>query len=314
WHRNQKPIQEEGYSTDLFAAEAARMIAGQKKDRPFFLYVPFNAVHGPLNLPPDFQGNGDDNLAIRNAMLGSLDKAVGTILDAISKHGFDKNTLVVFTNDNGPVLETMSDPYRGTKNTTFEGGVRVPCLVRWPGRTTANHPNDEMMFVADWFSTMINLAGGNHQRELPVDSFDMTDMLFKAKKSPRDEIIFEVSGSVRLPTIRKGNYKLMGEMLFDISQDPYEQSDISGQNPEIVRQLSDRLKEVGKQRPALGDKPILMDPPLPYVYGLQENQEIPDWLRTHIDTIRSKQPQSWPPGQTPWPQAPKGAFASQKQE
>ena len=312
WHRNQKPIKEEGYSTDLFAAEAARVIAAQKKDQPFFLYVPFNAVHGPLNLPPEFTGDKKDPLAIREAMLQSLDNAVATITKSLEENGFADNTLLVFTNDNGPVLEEMSAPYRGTKNTTFEGGVRVPCLVRWPGKTKPKSKNDEMMFVADWFSTFITLAGGKHEQELPVDALDMTEMLFAGEKSPRDEIIFEVSGSVRLPTIRKGDFKLMGDMLFNVAKDPAEKNNIASKNPDLVKQLSLRLKKVGAERPPLGEKPLLMDPPLPYVYGLNENAEVPDWLKKHVDAIRAKQPKKWAEGETPWPQAPKGAFAAKQ--
>jgi arylsulfatase A-like enzyme len=310
WHRNQKPLQEDGYVTDLIAAEAAKVIAAQRKDRPFFLYVPFNAVHGPLDLPPGFEGDKNDPLAIRAAMLKSLDTGVGTILDAIDQHGFRDNTLVVFTNDNGPVLKEMSKPWRGTKNTTFEGGVRVPCLVRWPGQTTPGSSNDGMMFIADWFSTFITLAGGKHEQTLPVDALDMTGMLFAGKPTPRQEIIFEVEGSVRLPTIRRGAYKLMGEMLFDIEKDPGEQSDIAAKHPDVVKDLAARLAKAAAERPPLGNKPLLMDPPLPYIYGQEENTDVPAWLRKHIDAIRATQPTEWAPGTTPWPQAPEGAHAA----
>ena len=308
WHRNQQPIQEKGYATDLFAAEAERVIAKQSPDHPFFLYVPFNAVHGPLNKPPKYA----DRYEVRAAMLKSLDDAVGRILAAIEKHGFKNNTLLIFTNDNGPVLEEMSKPFRGTKNTTFEGGVRMPCLVRWPSHTKAGKTNGGMMFVADWYSTFITLAGGKHEQELPVDALDMTEMLFNGQQSPRHEIIFEVAGSVRLPTMRSGDYKLMGDMLFDIRHDPYEKTDIAVSHPDIVKKLAARLSEEGKQRPPLGEKPLLMDPPLPYVYGLQENKDAPDWLKKHVNAIRSKQPTKWAPGETPWPQAPQGANASKQ--
>jgi arylsulfatase A-like enzyme len=310
WHRNQKPIMESGYATDLFAAEAERVIAAQTADKPFFLYVPFNAVHGPLDLPPDFNGDKNDPLAIRAAMLESMDKAVGRISAAIDKHGFRDNTIFVFTNDNGPVLEEMSSPYRGTKNTTFEGGVRVPCLVRWPGHTKDGCKNDGMMFVSDWFSTFIALAGGKQNASKPVDAIDMTQMLFDGTESPRDEIVFEVAGSVRLPTIRKGDFKLMGDMLFNIKLDPYEQVDVAAMHPDIVRMLSNRLALLAGERPPLGDKPLLMEPALPYVYGMQENDAVPEWLKRHIDAIRSKQPQQWAAGETPWPKAPAGANAS----
>jgi len=312
WHRNQQPLREEGYVTDLIAAEAAHVIAARKKDRPFFLYVPFNAVHGPLDLPPGFDGDKDDPLAIRDAMLKSLDKGVGTILKAIDRHGFRDNTLVVFTNDNGPVLEEMSTPWRGTKNTTFEGGVRVPCLVRWPGYTKPGSSNNGMMFIADWFSTFITLAGGRHEQDLPVDALDMTGMLFAGNPTPRNEIIFEVEGSVRLPTIRRGPYKLMGDMLFHIEDDPGEQTDLAARHPDVVKDLSARLAKAAAERPPLGDKPLLMDPPLPYIYGQEENKNVPGWLRKHVDAIRATQPKEWAPGTTPWPQAPRGAHAAKQ--
>jgi arylsulfatase A-like enzyme len=306
WHRNEQPLLEEGYATDLIAAEAERVIAAQSNDKPFFLYVPFNAVHGPLNVPPRYA----DKLEVRDAMLKCLDDAVGRITAAIDRHGFRENTLVVFTNDNGPVLEEMSKPYRGNKNTTFEGGVRVPCVIRWPNHTRPGTSNDGMMFIADFYSTFITIAGGDHKQERRVDGLDMTDMLFDGGSCPRDEIIFEVSGSVRIPTIRKGDYKLMGKLLFNITKDPYETTDVAAQNSQIVKELRDRLQAVDRERPPLGDKPMLMRPPLPYVYGLDENKNPPEWLKQTVDRVRATQPKKWPDGETPWPQAPPAPVGS----
>jgi arylsulfatase A-like enzyme len=311
WHRNQQPIQEEGYTTDLIAAEAERVIASRKNDdQPFFMYVAFNAVHGPLNPPPEFTGDVNDPLAIRDAMLQRLDQAVGRISKAIDDNGFRDNTVFIFTNDNGPVLESMSKPFRGTKNTTFEGGVRQPAVVRWPGHTRPGSTKDGMMFIADFFPTFITLAGGQHQQDRPIDGLDMTDMLFGGAPSQRREIIFDVAGSVRLPTIRRGDYKLMGDMLFNIKEDPAEATDVAADHPEVVQKLLARITLVGQERPPLGDKPLLMDPPLPYVYGLEEQKEIPKWLVTAVDEVRSQQPTEWAPGETPWPKAPQGAMAS----
>ena len=313
WHRNQKPIKEEGYATDLFAAEAERVIAKQKRDRPFFLYVPFNAVHGPLNPPMDYISNELDPIGVRDAMLKSLDTGVGRIVSALEKHGFKDNTLLVFTNDNGPVLESMSTPWRGTKNTTFEGGVRVPCLVRWPGHTKPGTKSDGMMFIADFFSTFITLAGAKHEQATKVDAIDMTGMLFSGAPSTRHEIIYEVTGSVRLPTIRSGPWKLMGnDMLFNIAKDPYEENNVAKKNPTVVKKLAARLAQMSKERPPLGNKPLLMDPPLPYIYGQSENKAPPTWLVKHVDQIRATQPQTWVPGTTPWPQAPRGANANKQ--
>lgn len=311
WHRNQKPVREEGYATDLIADEAERVIADRRNDaRPFFLYVAFNAVHGPLNPPPGFSGDANDPLAVRDAMLASFDSAVGRIDKAIDEHGFRDNTLFIFTNDNGPVLEQYSKPYRGTKNTTFEGGVRQPAVLRWPGYTDPGSAKDGLMFVADFLPTFITLAGGEHSQERPIDGIDMTSMLFEGKKSQRNEIVFDVSGSVRLPTIRMDDFKLMGNVLYNIRQDPAELNDVASQHPDVVIKLRNRLIEVGSERPPLGDKPLLMDPPLPYVYGQGEQADVPQWLIQSVKAVRAKQPTEWAPGETPWPKAPKGAVAS----
>jgi arylsulfatase A-like enzyme len=311
WHRNQKPIQEEGYATDLIAAEAERVIEARKKDdRPFFMYVAFNAVHGPLNPPPGFEGDADDPFAIRHAMLANLDKAVGRISKAIDDNGFRDNTLFIFTNDNGPVLEEFSKPFRGTKNTTFEGGVRQPAILRWPGHTKPGTTKDGLMFVSDFYPTFITLAGGKHKQKQPIDGIDMTSMLFEGAKSQRNEIVFDVAGSVRLPTIRSGDFKLMGDVLYNLKQDPSEQTDVAAKHPKLVKELKARVTAVGNERPPLGDKPLLMDPPLPYVYGQQEQENVPEWLVTAVNKVRAKQPTEWEPGETPWPKAPKGAVAS----
>ncbi|MEM6280338.1 MAG: arylsulfatase, partial [Verrucomicrobiota bacterium] len=310
WHRNQEPVDEEGYATDLIADEAVSVIEARTSEQPLFLYVAFNAVHGPLNPPPGFTGDAEDPLAIRDAMLSNLDTNVGKIVDAVDEAGIKDNTLFIFANDNGPVLEEMSHPWRGTKNTTFEGGVRTPCLVRWPGRTKAGSISDEMFFIADWFATFLSVAGASQETLTAVDSIDMTEVLFGDARSSRDEIIFDVEGSVRLPTVRSGAYKLMGEMLFNLVEDPSESMDIAKENPDIVAQLSSRLEAAAAERPPLGDKPLLMEEPLPYVYGEKESVEIPDWLKAKVDAVRATQPTEWAPDETPWPQAPKGAVAS----
>ena len=138
----------------------------------------------------------------------------------------------------------------------------------------------------------------------------MTDMLFNNGESKRREIVFDVTGSVRLPTIRSGQYKLMGDSLYDLKNDPYEENDVAESHPRIVRKLSKRLEKIGQQRPPLGDKPLLMEPPLPYVYGQNEQDDTPQWLIQAVEAVRAKQPTEWAPGETPWPKAPQGAVAS----
>lgn len=301
WHRNEQPLQETGYSTDLIAAECERVISRQSKDKPFFIYVPFNAVHGPIDVVP----RHTETFTAREAALKCYDEAVGRILKAIDDKGVADNTLVICTNDNGGLTEESNRPFRGTKNTTFEGGVRVPCLMRWPEKLEAGTKSDAMMHVTDFFSTFVSLAGAERKQARKLDSMDMSATLLSGKPSPRTEIVFEVEGSVRLPTIREGDFKLMGTLLFNIKKDPAETTDIASQHPQLVQRLTKRLEAMAKERPPLGEKPLLMSPPLPYVYGMEENQNPPQWLVDAVNNARAKQPKEWAPGETPWPQAPK---------
>ena len=301
WHRNERPIREAGYTTDLIAAECERVLARQTKEKPFFIYVPFNAVHGPIDVVP----RHTDKFTAREAALKCYDEAVGRILKAIDRGGFRENTLVVCTNDNGGLTEESNRPFRGTKNTTYEGGVRVPCLMRWPGHIQPGSKSDAMMHVTDFYSTFLTLGGAKKQQPRKVDSKDMTQALFAGQPSPRTEIIFEVTGSVRIPTIRQGDYKLMGSLLYNIKHDPAETTNIADQHPELVKRLTIRLEKVASERPPLGEKPLLMTPALPYVYGIDENKSPPAWLVEAVDAARAKQPKQWAPGTTPWPQAPK---------
>ncbi len=305
WHRNQQPVAEQGYTTDLIANEVVHLLAQQKPDKPFFFYVPFNAIHGPLESIPRYTETYDK----RQAALKCLDDAIGRIIGALDQYGFGNNTLVICTNDNGGLTEASNKPFRGTKNTTLEGGVRVPCVVRWPGHTKPGTRNNELMHVVDILPTFAALAGGPPTGTEPIDGLNMIEMLFHNKPSPRTEIVFEVSGSVRLPTIRSGDYKLMGKELYNIATDPSEQKNIADQHPDIVKTLSDRLAVLGKERPPLskiiGKQPVLMDPALPYVYGQAENASAPEWVKEAVNKIRATQPKEWAPGTTPWPQAPK---------
>ena len=112
------------------------------------------------------------------------------LLKWVDKNGFKNNTIVIFTNDNGPVLESMSKPFMEQKNTTFEGGVRVPCLVRWPEKVKPGSENNGLMFVADWFPTFKTLAGSKSSTDNDIDGIDMADMLFNGDESVRDFRLF----------------------------------------------------------------------------------------------------------------------------
>jgi arylsulfatase A-like enzyme len=306
WHRNQKPVFEPGYSTDLIANEAVRVIAEHRMERqeqPLFMYVAFNAVHGPLEeIPRYVEEHGK-----RYAALKCLDDAVGLIVNAVDQSGFGDNTLVIFSNDNGGLREEMNAPYRGTKNTNYEGGVRVPCVMRWPEKIKANSTNDGMMHVTDLFSTFATLAGASLDQERPLDGKNMTDVLFSVI---RRALVMKSSskspGACAFPAIRKGKIQIGRERNFmTFEADPSEKTDIAAKTSEIVKQLTDRVTSVGKERPPLTGMDRLMSPALPWVYGQKENVTVPNWVKQEVQKIRNTQPKEWAPGTTPWPQAPK---------
>lgn len=301
WHRDQKPILENGYSTDLIADEAVRLIQQQSKDKPFFHYIAFNAIHGPLEEIP----RHTDRLDKRAAAIKCLDEGIGRIVEAIEANGFAGETLVVFTNDNGGLTEEVNRPWRGTKNTTYEGGIRVPFVARWPGRLKPGSVNGAIMHVTDLFPTFVTLAGGSLSQELPLDGIDMSEVLLENRPSPREEIVIEIAGSVRLPSLRSGDYKLVGKELYNLADDPSETTDIANLHPQRVREMKKRLQQVAAERPPLAELTILMDPALPYVYGRDENNHVPSEIQTHVNAIRATQPKSYPSGTYPWPAAPK---------
>ena len=304
WHRNQQPLYEQGYATDLIANETVRLLAEHRKlfgERPFFYYIPFNAIHGPLEDIP----RHTEDLPRRYAALKCFDEAVGRIMSAVDQYGFSNETLIILSNDNGAIRDTMNAPYRGTKNTNYEGGVRVPCIFHWPGKIKANSQHDALTHITDLYPTIIALAGGSSDQEFHLDGFDLSNIIFGNGEGEREEIVFEVTQSVRPPSIRQGKYKLIGKELFDLEADPSERNNIAAQRPEIVDRLQERLVEISQERPSMPSFDRLMTPALPWVYGRDENLQVSAWVKALVSKIRATQPQNWAPGTTPWPQAPK---------
>lgn len=127
----------------------------------------------------------------------------------------------------------------------------------------------------------------------------MNAMIFQNQAGPRSELVIEVAGGVRLPTLRQGDFKLVGKELYDLSADPGETTDIAARHPQVVARMEARLKEVAAERPPLGELPVLMDPALPWVYGRDENAGAAGWIKDHVQAVRAAQPQIWEAGTTP---------------
>jgi arylsulfatase A-like enzyme len=297
WHRNEQPAHEPGgYTTFLIADEFQRVLDRRDAGKPFFYYVPFNAVHGPHDAPPEYiqKHEGDRQLA----MLECMDVGVGRMLDALREKGVLDETLVIFFNDNGGPRRVMNAPFKGTKGTGYEGGVRVPCVMRWPGKISPGTTVDRMIHVTDLYPTLIKLAGGSLDQPLPPDGTDVWPTITEGKPSPRREVVYNVPGEFGRemgdPAIRVGDFKLVGEELYDIPNDPHEKTDVAARHPDVVKQLKARLAEVASQRrPPEQHERIPGARPL--VKGERENgQPHPDWLKEVV-----KQAAEEPGGETP---------------
>ncbi|UCC98495.1 MAG: arylsulfatase [Phycisphaerales bacterium] len=267
WHRNDEPVRERGYTTDLLADEAVRLIERHDVSGPLFLYVPFNAVHSPFQAP---QSDIDKHKHIEQkrkrifaAMVTSMDNAIGRIVTALDERGIRENTLIVFCSDNGGVGNVSDNgPLRGQKAQLYEGGIRVPAIVVWPGVLKAGAVVNEPLHIVDMYPTLINLAGGTLEQSLPLDGKNAWPTIAQGKPTPHEEILLNVTPANG--AIRCGDWKLVWNAsigannagqpternvfeLFNLAEDPSEKNDLSRKRPQKLRELKRRLESYASQ-------------------------------------------------------------------
>jgi len=188
--RNEKVIEapvKQVSLTGRYTHEVLQFIE-KNKDKPFFIYLPHTFPHLPIFASEKFKGKS--KAGIYGDAVEEIDWSTGQILEALKKHGIDEHTLVVFTSDNGSARGSNA-PLRGKKGTTFEGGQRVPCVVRWPKRIPAGKCCDEVTVTFDLLPTFAALAGVSKFKN-KLDGSDITPLLFGAKdaKSPHDAFYY----------------------------------------------------------------------------------------------------------------------------
>lgn len=221
WYRDDKPLQEEGYSTNLLAREACRLIAEKNNAKPLFLYVPFNGVHSPMQVPDSYLQPYTALKGPRQklaGMLAAVDEAIGEIDAALEKAGLRENTLIIFSSDNGGPRPGTNTPLRNFKGTIYEGGVRGCAFANWTGKIPAGQRIKEPMHVIDWYPTLVKLAGGTPEQELPIDGLDVWPMLTQQAPSPHDAIL-----CVKSPTeaaVRMGDWKLVNHSASNLGNQP----------------------------------------------------------------------------------------------
>jgi arylsulfatase A-like enzyme len=308
FQRNGVSIDEEGYETYLLADEAARWIGARDKERPFFLYVPFIAPHTPLDAPDDLKAkyadlddergparstNTDRSRRIARLMLqksarpmyaavvDAMDQAVGRILKALDDEGIADDTLVLFFSDNGGAAYATGGadnvPLRGGKGETFEGGIRVVSVMRWPAAIEAGTRMDDIMSVMDVFPTLAAAAGVEKRNVRKLDGRNLWPAIAQGRSIPRDDYLYfgsetPIRGSFSL-TAFDDEWKLVQEVrqgllsaevtnfLFRIGEDPNEYNNLAEAHPEVVAKMAAALHYRRTLYPVAGTRNELVPPP-----------------------------------------------------
>ena len=230
----------------------------QSDEQPFFLYLAYAMPHLPVRTRDDFRNKS--RAGLYGDVIQTIDWSVGRVLESVKQQGLDRNTLIVFTSDNGPwlnlparMLQDGNKPWhagspgllRGAKGTTYEGGVRTPCIIRWPDKIVPGRRSAEIVSSLDLYQTFVALAQGT-MPPLVTDSLDLRPFLFgHTQESPRQEF-FYFHGS-RLDGLRSGPWKLRyqdGLELFHLDLDPSERFNRASDHPEIVKRLTARMEDM----------------------------------------------------------------------
>ena len=254
--------------TVRYTAEATRYIdAHSGGEQPFFFYLAYNMPHLPIHTTEEFRGQSDAGLY--GDVIETIDWSVGQVLAALEEQGVADNTIVFFASDNGPWLNLPDrmlqagnkpwhagspGPLRKYKHTGYEGGARVPAMIRWPGQIEAEVDTDELVASPDIYRTLLNAAGADAP-DLPLDGHDLMPFLRgETDASPRERYYYFLGD---LEAMREGRWKLRladdTTQLFDLRTDPGEQFNRVGDRPELVEEMRAQMKafadSVGAQLP-----------------------------------------------------------------
>jgi arylsulfatase A-like enzyme len=270
WHRDDAVCRDEGYSTHLLAKEAVKIVEKYAGKQPLFLYVPFNAVHSPHQVPDSYLKAFDHlkgNRKLYAGMLSAMDEAIGQVVAAIDRAGVRDNTLFLFSSDNGgpqPGKVTSNGPLRAGKGTHYEGGVRVPAIASWKGKIAPKSIVDEPIHMCDWYPTLLKLVDAPVDQKLPLDGTNVWAAVAQGNKLPERDLLINatpVSGAIRRgpwklvvnggkaaegfdgdePEVKnpKGDESLE---LFHLIQDPNEKTNLATKNSDIATDLLNRWK------------------------------------------------------------------------
>jgi len=244
--------------TERYTDEVIKFVTANRGG-PFFVYLPHTMPHYPLHVSAKFKGKSGAGLF--GDVIECIDWSVGEILATLKKLGIDDKTLVIYTSDNGPAAGSAG-PLRGKKGSTWEGGMREPCIMRWPGKIPAGATCTELATIMDILPTAAKLAGTAAPTDRVIDGKDIWPLMSgkAGAKSPHDAFFYHTSRG-QLAAVRQGKWKLHlappaqrrkkgqpapkakpGPQLYDLSADIGEKTDLADKNPDVVKKLTALLR------------------------------------------------------------------------
>ena len=248
-YENDAIIQPPGYLTDLLGEAAVREIGRTPRDRPLFLSLHFTAPHWPWEGPGDeavsrtltaLRHNDGGSLEVYGEMVRSMDAALGRVLAALERSGRARDTIVVFTSDNGGERFSDTWPFIGRKGELLEGGIRVPLIVRWPGRVPAGSTPDQVMTSMDFLPTLLAAAGVAPDPAHAPDGEDLLPVLTGRAPARRRKLFWRFKASEQA-AVRDGNWKYLKlagqEHLFDVVADPRERVQLKETHADVFARL-----------------------------------------------------------------------------
>jgi arylsulfatase A-like enzyme len=338
FQRNGETIADEGYETFLLGKEGARWIRDRDENRPFLLYMPFIAPHTPLEAPDDliakYEDMDDDRKPARSpqtddsrrisrligqegnvratyaAVVDAMDQAIGMVLEALDDEGVTDDTIVLFFSDNGGAAYALGGadnvPLRGGKGDTFEGGIRVVSVMRWPAKLEAGSINTSIMSAMDLLPTLAGAAGVPIETRFELDGRNLWPALEKGQRETREDYLFFASetpirGHFNI-TAFNDEWKLVQEIdqgllaadvtthLFKISDDPNEHQNLAADHPKVVEEMSEAIFEWRTLYPVAGTRSELVPPP-----GWRAPR---DWVNypVSIEALQDQPAPGMPPG------------------
>jgi arylsulfatase A-like enzyme len=284
WQRDNQPVEEKGYVTQLLGADAVKRISEQDARKPFFFYLAFTAPHAPYQAPPEYleryKNIADESRRAYAGQVTCLDDEIGKVIAELEKKKLRENTLVLFHSDNGGTRDARltgegsvksvpcdNGPLRGGKGQLYEGGTLVPAFANWPGHIKPGEVH-AIIHVTDMMPTLAKLAGASTAKCKPLDGRDVWPSIAEGKPSGRTEVVYNVEPF--RGAVREGDWKLVWTSLlpskielFNLAADPYEKTDLANAQPGKVKELQARIEQLARE----SEKPLFMETAMKAIFS-----------------------------------------------